>query len=115
MNTTQIELTSTDNGYAVAGYGCPACGLASASYLARCPRCAAAVEQRRYGPAGTIWSFTTVRIPITGYSGDRTLTYVDLDDGPRVLCHLEDGDPRIGRRVRISSLSPQGHPIITGA
>lgn len=76
----------------------------------RCPRCGSEVEARRFGPEGSVWSFTTVHVEGGGDGPPPyTLAYVDLDAGPRVLLRIS-GEPGVGARVRLSQSSPGGNP-----
>lgn len=84
----------------------------------RCPDCGGEVIAAQFGPEGTVWSATVVRIPVPGRTPPYTLVYVDLDDGPRVLAHLDDqplgmsrltvAPPPIGARVRLLESAPDG-------
>lgn len=68
-----------------------------------------------FGPEGTVWATTTIHVA----SGDRaapyTLAYVDLDGGPRILAHVEDGpllDLHVAERARLVGLTTQGDPHV---
>lgn len=62
-----------------------------------------------FGPEGTVWSSTVVRIPVPGRAPPYALVYVDLDDGPRVLAHHDGADAApIGARVRLLEAAPDG-------
>lgn len=72
------------------------------------------MEEASFGPAGTVWSVTTIHVP----SGDReapyTLAYVDLDDGPRMLAHVSDGPAaEVGGRVTLTGRTPHGDPEVS--
>jgi uncharacterized OB-fold protein len=91
----------------VAGARCTACGHPVAFARPRCPACHGPVEPAEFGPAGTVWSATVVRIPVPGREPPYAQAYVDLDDGPRVLAHLDGTDaPDVGTRVRLTASSP---------
>jgi len=90
---------------------CRACGEVAAYRWPRCPACRGAVEPAEFGPDGTVWSATVVRIPVSGRTPPYALAYVDLDAGPRVLAHvLPAGGPApvIGSRVRLAEATPTG-------
>jgi uncharacterized OB-fold protein len=56
-------------------------------------------------------------VPLPGRIPPYALAYVDLDDGPRVLAHL-DGEPRrlpAGARVGLSGLSVDGDLVFEPA
>ncbi len=87
----------------VIGARCRACKYPSAPPAPWCPVCqcrdADAVE---FGPGGTVWSSTLVHIPVGRWKPPYALAYVDLDEGPRVMAHLQEPVKlRVGTRVRI--------------
>jgi uncharacterized OB-fold protein len=87
----------------VLGVRCTDCRHPSPQPVPRCPVCFGAVAEERFGPAGTVWSSTVVHLPVGGHRPPFALAYVDLEDGPRVLAHL-DGAERVapGTRVQVS-------------
>lgn len=93
----------------VTGTRCPSCGYRSVHQRPRCPRCAGALEAAAFGPAGTVWSTTVVRVPVPGRTPPYALAYVDLDDGPRVLAHVAGAEaPAIGSTVHVCGAGPEG-------
>lgn len=91
----------------VSGVRCTECDLPVAFQRPRCPACRGAVRPAEFGPEGTVWSATVVRIPVPGRTPPYGLAYVDLDDGPRVLAHLGTADaPDVGARVRLVDAAP---------
>jgi uncharacterized OB-fold protein len=84
----------------VEGRRCTTCGEVAAFGWPACPACGGPVEPARFGPEGTVWSATVVRIAVPGRTPPYGLAYVDLDDGPRVLAHT-GGPVPIGARVRL--------------
>ncbi|MFB9387271.1 Zn-ribbon domain-containing OB-fold protein [Pseudonocardia petroleophila] len=101
--------TGPDGRHRVLGRRCPTCGEVAAFAWPRCPACRGEVEPAAFGPEGTVWSATVVRIPVPGRTPPYALAYVDLDDGPRVLAHLaHDAAPPIGARVRLAAPSDDG-------
>lgn len=98
----------------VEGVRCVDCGYAVGFARRRCPRCRGHVETARFGPLGTVWSSTVVRVPVPGRVPPYTLAYVDLEqDGPRVLAHVRassaDPEPtRIGATVRLVARTDSG-------
>jgi uncharacterized protein len=104
----EIDRTATGE-WAVAGRRCRACGEPVAYAWPRCPACAGAVEPAHFGPHGTVWSSTVVRIAVPGHTPPYGLAYVDLDDGPRVLAHTAGDAPApIDGRVRLTGVSDDG-------
>jgi uncharacterized protein len=82
------------------GRRCTACAEPTAFAWPACPACGGPVEPARFGPGGTVWSATVVRIPVADRTPPYALAYVDLDEGPRVLAHSADALP-VGARVRV--------------
>lgn len=93
----------------VLGARCSSCGRPSAFAVPRCPACRAVVSPEAFGPGGTVWSVTTIRIPVPGRTPPYSLAYIDLDDGPRVLAHVRGGGSvEIGGRVQLVGLGAEG-------
>ena len=65
-----------------------------------------------FGPDGTVWAHTTLHISVGGRAPGYTLAYVDLDDGPRILAHVDGGKPSVGSRVRVTGTTPEGDPLV---
>lgn len=97
-----------DGRYRVEGIRCPSCGEVAAFAWPRCPACRSGVGPASFGPDGTVWSSTVVRIPVAGRTPPYVLAYVDLDDGPRVLAHVTGPGAPIGGRVRLAPPSADG-------
>ncbi len=107
-----INVVATDDGFEVRGYRCPKGCVASASYVARCPVCGSDTVEAGFAGTGTVWSATTLRIPNGDFPADRVIAYVDLQDGPRVLCEAAEL-PTIGGPARITALGLAGTPVVT--
>ena len=60
-----------------------------------------------------MWAHTTLHISVGGRAPGYTLAYVDLDDGPRILAHVDGGRPAVGSRVRVAGTTPEGDPLVT--
>lgn len=88
----------------VQGVRCSACNYPSAPAAPWCPACQSRNQaEAEFGPGGTVWASTLVHIPVGKWTPPYAIAYVDLDDGPRVIAHLQY--PQIekpGTRVRIS-------------
>lgn len=110
----KVALRKSDGGFRVDGFACTACGFRSTTRVASCPVCVAEVQERTFAPDGIVWSHTLVRLPHGERQPDYRLVYVDLDDGPRVLCHQQVTEPgvRVDSRVVISGLTEFGDPLI---
>lgn len=67
-----------------------------------------------FGPGGIVWSSTVVRVPVPGRTPPYTVAYVDLDDGPRVLCHVDGltNRPPVGHRVRLCGTTADGDLLV---
>lgn len=85
------------------GWACTSCGHPVVLPGPCCPRCQGPLGERLFGPAGTVWSATVVRVGLPGHSPPYALAYVDFDDGPRVLTEVDGDDAplRAGTRVRL--------------
>jgi uncharacterized protein len=106
-----------DGGATVEGRRCRSCQEVVAFAWPACPACGGAVDPASFGPLGTVWSATVVRIPVPGRTPPYALAYVDLDEGPRVLAHVvgPDGAVRpapIGSRVRLLPASADGDLLV---
>jgi uncharacterized protein len=98
------------------GVRCTACGYAAAFTRPRCPVCGAGVAPAAFGPEGTVWSATVVRVAVPGRNPPYGLAYVDLDDGPRILAHTPGDVPvQIGSRVRLVAGGGDGDVAVTVA
>jgi uncharacterized OB-fold protein len=99
----------------VLGARCAGCGYPTAPAAPWCPACQSR-DQRpaRFGPLGTVWSSTLVHIPVGRWKPPYALAYVDLDDGPRVLAHLQSAVAlKAGARIRILGGDEGGDLIVT--
>lgn len=98
----------------VIGARCAACGYPTAPAAPWCPACQhGELTPASFGPGGTVWSSTLVQIPVGRWKPPYALAYVDLDQGPRVLAHLEAPDLlAVGSRVRIVGGDEGGDLIV---
>lgn len=104
-------MTMLDEKGGVIGRRCVACQHATVQIAHRCPVCGGELASVAFGPAGTVWSSTVVRIPIPGRVPPFRLAYVDLDDGPRILAHAPGSTAAplvVGARVNVVSVSSLG-------
>lgn len=80
---------------------CKACGALSFPKAVVCPACLSEdVGTTHLSSEGTLYSFATVHQAPRHWIVPYHLGYVDLDDGIRVLAHIE-GTPQIGGKVRL--------------
>ena len=98
----------------IEGQSCPSCSWTTFGTVGRCAECGASLVAAEFGPGGTIWSSTVVRVPVPGRTPPYAVGYVDIDDGPRVLCHLgaTDERPPVGARVAISGSTADGDVLV---
>ena len=106
--------------HAVLGTRCTVCGHALAFDHERCVVCGGPVESARYGPHGTVWAATVVRIPVGDRVPPYSLAYIDLDSGPRILAHVRTDGPEtgalsVGDPVRLSGVTASGDPMVERA
>jgi uncharacterized protein len=103
-------LTYDAGGVRVAGQRCVDCGYPVAVAGPWCPRCRGELRAAAFGPRGTAWASTVVRVPLPGREPPWGLVYVDLDCGPRVLGHLEAAERpvAVGARMELVGLSDGG-------
>jgi len=96
------------------GARCTSCGHPLLVHPPRCARCLGPLAPARFGPAGTVWSSTVVRIGVPGRTPPYTLAYVDLVDGPRILAHVAGHTERVavGTAVRLVPSSREGDLVV---
>lgn len=95
----------------VSGWRCVQCRTPLALPGPWCPRCRGELVEENFGPGGTVWSATVLRVPLPDRPPPTALAYVDLDFGPRVLGHVDGAaDERwhAGTRVLAVGVSEQG-------
>lgn len=102
--------TSSAGMYRLRGWRCTACGHALALAAPWCPECRGKLEPGEFGPAGTVWSSTVLRVALPGREPPSVLAYVDLDEGPRILAHVSERTARlhVGERVQLTAPSSLG-------
>ena len=99
----------------LAGGRCHVCRYPTVAPLPRCPVCGGASGPDEMGPAGTVFSATVLRIPVPGRTPPMVLAYVDLDDGPRILAHVDSAAhaPAPTSRVHLSGRTEDGDPLVS--
>jgi len=67
-----------------------------------------------FGPRGTVFSSTVLRIPVPDRTPPLTLAYVDVDGGPRILAHVDGPDEALApnSRVALSGWTGMGDPVV---
>lgn len=92
------------------------CGYPMLDRPPLCPRCGGSpVEQATFGPGGTVWSSTVLRIRVADRKPPAVLAYVDFDEGPRALVHVHGTEDRPllpGARVRLLGRDDRGDPVV---
>lgn len=101
-------------GECLVGSRCKACRYPSAPPAPWCPACQCREsDAAAFGPGGVVWSSTLVHIPVGRWQPPYALAYVDIDEGPRVMAHLQTPQPlRVGTRVRIVGVDEGGDLIV---
>jgi uncharacterized OB-fold protein len=104
----------------VVGCRCSECHYPIAYPQPLCAACGGSVVEARFGPGGTVFASTVIRIAVAGRQPPYVLAYVDLDDGPRILTHVrvQSADvtaPAVGVRIRLAGLSTDGDPLVVVA
>ncbi len=91
---------------------CTACGSSQFYPRPFCLACEAAdLEWVEASGRGTIYSLTTVRMPVADeLPPPYLLALVDLDEGPRLLTNIEAGEANIGDRVAVAWRMREGLP-----
>ena len=61
-----------------------------------------------------MFSSTVLRIPVPGRTPPLTLAYVDVDNGPRILAHVDGPDETLapGSRVVLAGWNEHGDPVV---
>ncbi len=98
------------------GSRCGECGHPMSVSPPRCPVCGRdSMSPATFGPTGTVFSSTVLRIPVPGRTPPFTLAYVDVDDGPRILAHVDGPDEALipGSRVSLSGWNELGDPVVS--
>lgn len=109
------ELVKRDGCILLAGSRCADCGHPMSVAPPRCPVCGhPTMLPDAFGPKGTVFSSTVLRIPVPGRTPPFTLAYVDMDDGPRILAHVDGPDEPLvpGSGVMLSGWSEHGDPVV---
>jgi uncharacterized OB-fold protein len=82
---------------------CRECGRYQFYPRPYCIRCSSEIEWVPAAGTGTVYSLTTVRAELVpGFAPPYTVVLVELDEGPRMVGHVEEGEARIGARVRVA-------------
>ena len=98
------------------GGRCVACGYPMLYRPPLCPSCGGSpVERATFGPCGVVWSSTVLRIRVADRKPPAVMAYVDFDEGPRALVHV-DGPTEValppGTRVRLLGRDDRGDPLV---
>lgn len=98
------------------GGRCAACGYPMLYLPPLCPACGSSqVEPAVFGPGGTVWSSTVLRVRVADRPPPAVLAYVDFDAGPRALVHVHAAAEVAllpGARVRLLGRDDRGDPIV---
>lgn len=97
----------------VLGTVCLRCALPAVGSTLRCIDCGGELTNAAFGPRGTVWSSTTVRIPVGSIAAPYTLAFVDMHEGPRVLVHVASTEPlRPGTAVEVIGQTASGDVLV---
>ena len=109
------SLVSLNGVYRLEGARCSACGTPTVELSPRCPICGRdSLKAAFFGPGATVFSATTLHLGVAGRTPPLTFAYVDVDDGPRILVHVDlQVPPPPGSRVRFADLTVDGDPLVT--
>jgi uncharacterized OB-fold protein len=99
----------------IQGMSCVSCGYPTFGAVERCPVCRGVSEPAQFGPGGTVFAATVLRVPVPGRTPPYALAYVDLDAGPRILAHVDrtDSAPNPRDRVQLIGTTSEGDPLVT--
>lgn len=109
------ELVKREGQFLLTGSRCGDCGHPMAVVPPRCPVCGgSAMVPTTFGPRGTVFSSTVLRIPVPGRTPPFALAYVDVDDGPRILAHVDGPDETLDpeSRVALAGWTDLGDPVV---
>ena len=72
------------------------------------------MEPATFGPKGTVFSSTVLRIPVPGRNPPSVLAYVDVDDGPRILAHVDGPNEALipGSEATLAGWTEYGDPVV---
>jgi uncharacterized OB-fold protein len=104
-----------DGAWLLAGARCTVCGYPTVEVLDRCPVCGGAAVPAEFGPGATVFAATVLRVPVPGREPPYALAYVDVDDGPRILAHVDRTDAALvpGARVALVGRTAEGDPLVS--
>ncbi|MEN9504323.1 MAG: hypothetical protein RI958_249 [Actinomycetota bacterium] len=107
------EVRTADERPLLVGGRCTSCRHPTLWASPVCSLCGGRTAAAEFGPWGTVWSSTVVRVPVPDRKPPYVLAYVDLDDGPRVLAHVSDPAElaqrvAVGTRVVLTESTVQG-------
>lgn len=109
------EIVDGPQGATLKGWRCTACAHPLAMPAPWCPKCRGELTETSFSQEGTVWSSTMLAFAFQGRTPPIVLAYVDVDDGPRVLAHVEQRSDRLhaGERVAIAGASGAGDVLVT--
>ncbi|MGE5485665.1 MAG: Zn-ribbon domain-containing OB-fold protein [Ignavibacteriales bacterium] len=94
------------------GYVCESCDYSTPYAMAMCPKCGSrSVKQAFLSGKGTVYTFTTIRVPPEGFEADvpYTVLAVRLDKGTLVPGRwVGSVEPVLGQRVVFSEATDKG-------
>lgn len=105
---------SPEGGVRIAGARCRVCAYPVPERLTRCPVCGGDCDEAMFGPGAVVFAATVLRVPVPGRTPPYGLAYVDLDDGPRILAHVDQTARalRPHERVSLMGVTAEGDPLV---
>ncbi len=107
------RVVSASGDCVIEGGTCSNCGRMFADRIARCRECRAETRPTTFGPLGTVWSSTVVRIEAARVA-PYALAYVTLAAGPRMLAHIASTATRLraGQSVKLVGTTAEGDALV---
>lgn len=103
------------DGHRIVGWRCSTCRYPMQIAAYRCPRCGGTMADEEFGPAGTVWASTVLRIAMPGRRTPYVIAWIDLADGPRIIAHVTGSgdDVPVGALVALSGTNDAGDLLVT--
>jgi uncharacterized OB-fold protein len=103
-----------DGSWRFAGARCTVCAYPLIEVLDRCPLCRGPCVPDEFGPDATVFAATVLHVSVPGRAAPYALAYVDVDEGPRILTHVDSVDVALapGARVTLVGRNADGDPLV---
>ena len=116
IDPQRLKLSDDGVSGALVGFQCLDCGVRVFGPATFCQSCTSAnLSAVEFGTEGTLFSYTVVRVPPSGWTGPvpYVLGEVELPEGPHVLAEVVDGDVsslKVGMSMELMVTAVPGHP-----